>query len=191
MLLLYSIILSRGIDRVKEDLNGEYTELLTPVCEATQALMTLLLTGRATPYLHNGVMHTIDEDNVAGVKEHVGLMSRGEIGALVWNRNDESSTQLGSCLKTPSFPIWVIRAENKYGVLFHTRRDLTRDHRAEHRFDLHYFNGCPANHQPTILTLDTRYNKPQDEYRMPVLERVLISKWQGAQVSWNETTPYV
>ncbi|XP_013779795.1 inactive ubiquitin carboxyl-terminal hydrolase MINDY-4B-like [Limulus polyphemus] len=191
IVLLYSMILSRGIDRVQEDLNGEYTELLTPVCEATQALITFLLAGRATPYLHNGVMHTLDEDNVAGVKEQVGLMSRGEIGALIWNRNDESSKQLGSRLKTPSFPIWVTQAENKYGVLFHTRRDLTRDHRAEHRFDLHYYNGCPANYEPTILTLDTRFNKGQDEYRMPVLERVLVSKWQGAQVSWNETTPYV
>ncbi|XP_022240367.1 inactive ubiquitin carboxyl-terminal hydrolase MINDY-4B-like [Limulus polyphemus] len=193
MLLIYSIILSRGITsdrhRVQEDLNGEYTELLTPVCEATQAIITLLLTGKATPYLHNGVIRTLDEENT--IKEHVGLMSRSDVGFLVWNRNDENSKQLGSRLKTPTFPIWVTHTENKYGVLFHTRRDLTRDHRAEHRFDLHYYNGFLVHPEPTVLTLDTRFNKPQDEYRIPVLERVILSKWQGAQVSWNDTTPYV
>ncbi|XP_076349458.1 inactive ubiquitin carboxyl-terminal hydrolase MINDY-4B-like [Tachypleus tridentatus] len=189
MLLLYSVILSRGITRVQEDLNGEYTELLTPVYEATQAIVTLVLTGKATPYLHNGVIRSLDEENT--VKEHVGLMSRSDVGFLVWNRNDESSKQLGSRFKTPTFPIWVTHSQNKYGVLFHTRRDLTRDHRAEHRFDLHYYNGFLVHPEPTVITLDTRFNKTKDEYRMPVLERVILSKWQGAQVSWNDTTPYV
>ncbi|XP_076323713.1 inactive ubiquitin carboxyl-terminal hydrolase MINDY-4B-like [Tachypleus tridentatus] len=189
MLLLYSVILSRGIARVQEDLNEEYSELLTPGCEASQSLVTLFLTGRATPYLHNGVVNTLNENNE--VKEQVGLMSRGEIGLLKHNRNDERSKELGSRLKTPSFPIWVTCADNHYGVLFNPRRDLIRDHRAEHRFDLHYYNGCPSQVDSTVLTLDTRFNKSQNEYRMPALEKIIITKWQGAKVSWNETEPYI
>ncbi|XP_076335696.1 inactive ubiquitin carboxyl-terminal hydrolase MINDY-4B-like isoform X1 [Tachypleus tridentatus] len=187
LMLLYSTLLSRGLDRIHEDLGREYSQLLTPLGECSQALITLLITGRATPFLHNGVIHFGGVDTVA--KPQVGITGRSEIGFLVWRRNHDLCSQLGSRLKTPTFPIWVTCVDDQYGVLFNPNRDLTRDHRAEHRFDLHYYNSAPYQTEPTIISLDTRFNKSQEEYGTPPLECLILTKWQGATVNWNGTSP--
>ena len=92
-------------------------------------LSNLLLTGSATPFLHNGVT-----ENDEGVEE-VGIAARNDIGFLIWDRSSEKTQKhrLGSRFKTPHLPIWVICANNKWGVLFNPKLDLMKSHAAENR----------------------------------------------------------
>jgi hypothetical protein len=49
--------------RVKTDMDDEKAFLVTGAEEGSHCIVTLLLTGRATPYLHNGVVYVGDEDH--------------------------------------------------------------------------------------------------------------------------------
>lgn len=48
---------------IKKDLDGKLNYLLSANVEGSLNVVTLLLTGRATPYLHNGVVYVGDEDH--------------------------------------------------------------------------------------------------------------------------------
>jgi hypothetical protein len=40
---------------------------------------------------------------------------------------------LGSRLKTPTLPIWVVKCNGKVGVLFNPNKELMKSHHAENR----------------------------------------------------------
>ncbi|CAH2099418.1 unnamed protein product [Euphydryas editha] len=111
LLLLYACILSRGCENIKKDLDGKLTYLVSTQVEGSLNVTTLLLSGRATPYLHNGVQYVGDEDHYA--MPQFGVLSRSSVGLLVWYGNDDNNTKdiskqyPGSRLKTPALPIWV------------------------------------------------------------------------------------
>lgn len=44
-------------------MDGKLTHLVSAHVEGSINVATLVLTGRATPYLHNGVMYVGDEDH--------------------------------------------------------------------------------------------------------------------------------
>jgi ubiquitin carboxyl-terminal hydrolase MINDY-3/4 len=80
-----------------------------PYEEGALNIVTLMLTGRATPYLHNGVIYVGDEDHYA--LPQFGILARASVGLLVWDGENEAlklvSMQPASRLKTPATPIWV------------------------------------------------------------------------------------
>lgn len=55
--------------------------LMGPQEEGSLNIVTLLLTGRATPYLHNGVIYVGDEDHYA--LPQFGILARAPIGLFV------------------------------------------------------------------------------------------------------------
>lgn len=191
MLLLYSVILSRGFAKLEDDLAGEEHPLVESNATIHPCVVTLVLTGRATRYLHNGIIYEGTEDTMA--KPKTGILTRSEIGLLVWARNDAGGGQgtVGSRLKTPSLPIWVTRCNDSYGLLFNPNRDLIRDYHAENRFELHYFSSTVTQTSATIVTIDTRNQVAVEEYNNPPLENLIHTKWQGADINWNGTTPHV
>lgn len=64
-----------------------------------------------------------------------GIHARSPIGLLLWMRTEDKTAayKLGSRLKTPVYPIWLIIASEQSGVLFSDDRDLLRDYRSEIR----------------------------------------------------------
>ena len=64
-----------------------------------------------------------------------GVLIRSPLGLLVWMGNDEktSATNLGSRLKTPIYPIWLVLVCDQIGLLFCQDRALMRDYRNEYR----------------------------------------------------------
>ncbi|KAL0849717.1 hypothetical protein ABMA28_011679 [Loxostege sticticalis] len=198
LLLLYSVILSRGIENIKKDLDGKLTHLVSNAVEGSLNVVTLLLTGRATPYLHNGVLYVGDEDHYA--LPQFGVLSRSPVGLLVWYGGDESGKvnlnkqYPGSRLKTPALPIWVTSCSGHFGVLFNTNRELLRNYHAERRFDIHYYTcgGCNV-----LLNVDTRAHDETagtlrtDDISATPLEKLIHTKWQDAKITWTGTAPYV
>ncbi|XP_063841873.1 inactive ubiquitin carboxyl-terminal hydrolase MINDY-4B-like isoform X2 [Scylla paramamosain] len=193
LLLLYSVVLSRGFTKLQEDMAGEDHPLIETNATIHPCVVTLVLTGRATRYLHNGIIYEGTEDTMA--KPKTGILTRSEIGLLVWARMDGSGGggqgAVGSRLKTPSLPIWVTRCNDAYGLLFNPNRDLIRDYHAENRFDLHYFSSTITQTDATIVTIDTRNQVAVEEYNSPPLENLIHTKWAGADINWNGTTAHV
>jgi len=200
--LLYSILLTRNFDRIKEDLQDQVgTCLIDPMGDPIQALLNLIVIGKATPYLHNGSM-VIGDENCG--EERWGITGRNEVGFLIYDHTDTKTAQLniGSRLKTPSLPIWVAKCNDHVGVLFNPNRELMRSHHAENRFQLYYYADAEfkkEERRETILIIDTRAktsritneNDDFDEMKEPPLQCAIKTKWQGADIDWQEVTPYV
>ncbi|XP_063842046.1 inactive ubiquitin carboxyl-terminal hydrolase MINDY-4B-like isoform X1 [Scylla paramamosain] len=189
LLFLYSIVLSRTFPALQEDMSGETHPLIQTNGSIHPCLVTLLLTGRATHHLHNGIIYEGDENTMARPK--TGILQRAEVGLLVWKRQDGGPVLVGSRLKTPSLPIWVTRCNDAYGILFNPNRDLIRDYHAENRFDLYYYSSNSSQNATTILTIDTRSPSFREEYQLSPLENLIHTKWMDAEVNWNGTAPYV
>uniref|UniRef100_A0A3Q1K7K9 Deubiquitinating enzyme MINDY-3/4 conserved domain-containing protein n=1 Tax=Anabas testudineus TaxID=64144 RepID=A0A3Q1K7K9_ANATE len=203
ILFLYSLICSRTVDRLKEDLDSNNSHLLylslgNFVCR--QALLNLLLTGRATPHVFNGTAYL--EDGSPVERPLQGVMSRSDVGYLHWSREQmerDSLPQVGSMLKTPRFPVWVCCINSSCSVLFSVNRSLLSDWKMEHLFDLHYYNGQSSQRTTTRLTVDThshhweaasRDSDGDPEKRFPSLEMTIRTKWDGAVIDWNSTAPF-
>lgn len=78
LLLLYSAVVTRGMENLRNDLDApKGAHLMGPYEEGSLNIVTLLLTGRATPYLHNGVVYVGDEDHYVSIGRPLGCeMSR-------------------------------------------------------------------------------------------------------------------
>lgn len=63
-LISYYVFLTGFFCRILTDLDApKGAHLMGPSEEGSLNIVTLLLTGRATPYLHNGVIYVGDEDH--------------------------------------------------------------------------------------------------------------------------------
>ncbi|XP_052235536.1 inactive ubiquitin carboxyl-terminal hydrolase MINDY-4B-like [Dreissena polymorpha] len=203
--LLYSIILSRTIPKIYEDMgiheNPDKVRLLADNEDCVPALINLLLTGRATQYYHNGNI-IYDKDGHLLPHPLPGLKERSQIGMLFFDKNedDDERTEIGSMLKTPKSPIWLTLVNNQWGLLFSNNHDLVSDWRVEHHFTLYYYTGLLQNTY-TVINIDTRYNRrfrvktavarKIEEEKIPPLERCILTKWYGANVDWNGVHPFV
>ncbi|XP_035239988.1 inactive ubiquitin carboxyl-terminal hydrolase MINDY-4B isoform X1 [Anguilla anguilla] len=204
ILFLYSLIFSRTFERLSEDLDSTTSHLLYPslgnfVCR--QALMNLLLTGRASPNMFNGTLQ-YDEHGEPLEQPLRGVLSRSDVGYLYWSREQVEHSQLpkvGSMLKTPKLPIWVCSINGTYSILFSPKRSLLSDWKMEHLFDLYFYNGQPSQRSTALLTIDTHSHHWEmgdggtlgdPEKRFPSVEMTIRTKWEGAAIDWNGTVPF-
>uniref|UniRef100_A0A8B7W5H5 Ubiquitin carboxyl-terminal hydrolase MINDY n=1 Tax=Castor canadensis TaxID=51338 RepID=A0A8B7W5H5_CASCN len=170
ILFLYSLIFSRTLERLQKDLDVTTTHLLQPnaggfLCR--QAVLNLILIGRASPNVFNGCEKGKSQDILRGV------LTRSDIGYLQWGKDPSEGDRLsqdtasyphccgppllfdleaGSMLKTPRYPIWLCNTSGNYSVLFCTNRQLSSDWKVERLFDLHFYSGQPSQKKPVCLT---------------------------------------
>ncbi|XP_057593782.1 inactive ubiquitin carboxyl-terminal hydrolase MINDY-4B [Hippopotamus amphibius kiboko] len=199
ILFLYSLIFSRTFERLQKDLDVSTTHLLQPnaggfLCR--QAVLNMILTGRASPHVFNGCQKGKPQEMLYGVVTH------SDIGYLQWGKDtseDDRFSQVGSMLKTPKLPIWLCNINGNYSVLFSTNRQLLSDWKVERLFDLYFYSGQPAQNKPAHLIIDTHSHhwekvRHEDEYRpgrrFSPVEMVIRTKWREATVNWNGTVPF-
>ncbi|XP_064112327.1 inactive ubiquitin carboxyl-terminal hydrolase MINDY-4B-like [Macrobrachium nipponense] len=190
LLALYSLVLSRGFDNLTEDLEGDKDLTLVQISgNIHPCVANLMIAGRATKHLHNGIVFEGSTQRAAKMK--TGILSRCEIGLLVGPSADGDDSEVGSRLKTPSLPLWVTRCNgHSYGIIFSPNRELIRNYHAEKTFDIYYYSCSGGQITPTFLTVDTREQPVREETGPPVLERVIRTKWHDAYIDWHGTTPY-
>jgi len=110
LLFLYSCIATRGTATVTDDLGIDVEPLVSmPFGHANLSLVNLLLTGTATAYVHDGIQDL-------GIPLR-GIESKPSIGYLTILESLRYVT-VGTFLKTPEHPIWVIGSETHMTVLF-------------------------------------------------------------------------
>ncbi|XP_050972935.1 LOW QUALITY PROTEIN: probable ubiquitin carboxyl-terminal hydrolase MINDY-4 [Labeo rohita] len=192
VLLTVSAILSRTIATIQSDMDVPSSTLIGAHGYCTQELVNLLLCGRAVSNVFEDEMK-LDSGNgnftlLKGIKMHcnIGLLSLFE---------HYNICKVGSHLKTPKFPIWVVCSESHFSVLFCPSEDLATDHSREEEFDLYYYDGLANQQEPIRLTVyphsaaGAAQNDNADSDLIPPLELCIRTKWRKAVVSWNNTDP--
>ncbi|XP_054027331.1 probable ubiquitin carboxyl-terminal hydrolase MINDY-4 [Dryobates pubescens] len=188
ILLTVSVILSRSINLVRNDFDVLTNQLIGSNGYCTQELVNLLLTGKAVSNVFNDVMY-LDSGN-GNITMLKGITSRSDIGLLsVFEHYDVC--QVGSYLKSPKYPIWLVGSENHFSVLFCLEEDLSDDCTTGRRFDLCYYDGLANQEEEIRLTVDTTQvctEGKQNDHTSPV-EHCIRTKWQGAVIDWHGTKP--
>uniref|UniRef100_A0A3Q0RYI9 Ubiquitin carboxyl-terminal hydrolase MINDY n=1 Tax=Amphilophus citrinellus TaxID=61819 RepID=A0A3Q0RYI9_AMPCI len=171
MLLTISAILSRSIEKVREDMDVPTTTLIGAHGYCTQELVNLLLCGRAVSNVFDNDME-LDSGNgnmtlLKGIKGHcdVGLLSLFE---------HYNICKVGGYLKTPQYPIWVVCSESHFSVLFGLQRELLTNEDSGPDFDLYYFDGLANQQEEIRLTVSvgklTQSSHDVDTDLIPPLE---------------------
>ncbi|XP_058878256.1 probable ubiquitin carboxyl-terminal hydrolase MINDY-4 isoform X2 [Acipenser ruthenus] len=188
ILLTVSAILSRSTDLVIRDFDVPTNSLIGAHGYCTQELVNLLLTGRAVSNVFNDVIE-LDSGNGNSTVLN-GITGRSDIGLLSLFEH-YNLCKVGSYLKSPKYPIWVICSESHFSVLFCVQKELMNDWRMERRFDLYYYDELANQQEEIRLTVDTYQNYVADAENdlIPPIEHCIRTKWNGAVVDWNGAEP--
>ncbi|XP_030228066.1 probable ubiquitin carboxyl-terminal hydrolase MINDY-4 isoform X2 [Gadus morhua] len=189
LLFCVSAVLSRSIAKVRVDMDVSSNTLIGAHGYCTQELVNLLLCGQAASNVFDGQVQ-LDSTLLKGVTQrcHIGLLSLFE---------HHNICQVGSHLKTPLFPIWVVCSESHFSTLFGLQRELATNQdgrsRGPREFDLYYYDGL-ANQQQEIrlsvsVGLRAAFQEDNDPELTPPLEQCIRTKWKDAIVRWNDTEP--
>ncbi|XP_067250762.1 probable ubiquitin carboxyl-terminal hydrolase MINDY-4 [Chanodichthys erythropterus] len=192
ILLTISAILSRTIATIQSDMDVPTSTLIGAHGYCTQELVNLLLCGRAVSNVFDDEMK-LDSGN-GNFTLLKGIKARCNIGLLSLFEH-YNICKVGSYLKTPKFPIWVVCSESHFSVLFCPSEDLATDHCKEEEFDLYYYDGLANQQEPIRLTVyphcaaEAAQSDNADSDLIPPLELCIRTKWRNAVVSWNDTDP--
>jgi len=191
---LYSLMLSRGLLRLHSDCM-ELTRGLLQTFEdnplyRSQSLINLCIHGKAVPNVFNGEVEDEIENEIFVSK---GINKRCEVGFLTHEEfMFPNRKSVGSCLKTPMYPIWVVNNDNRACVVFSLKRDLLNDWKLERRFDIYCYQGIPryvgSAELDFKLTIDTILPLNVNEYEEDdnsTIEETLRTKWADAVIEWN------
>ncbi|XP_022605230.1 probable ubiquitin carboxyl-terminal hydrolase MINDY-4 isoform X1 [Seriola dumerili] len=190
ILLTISAILSRSIEKIREDMDVPTTTLIAAHGYCTQELVNLLLCGRAVSNVFDNDME-LDSGNgnmtlLKGIKGHcdVGLLSLFE---------HYNICKVGAYLKTPHYPIWVVCSESHFSVLFGLQRELLTNPGKGLEFDLYYYDGLANQQEEIRLTVSVgklaMSCQDVDTDLIPPLEHCIRTRWTDAFVNWNDTEP--
>nr|XP_057941152.1 ubiquitin carboxyl-terminal hydrolase MINDY-3 [Doryrhamphus excisus]XP_057941153.1 ubiquitin carboxyl-terminal hydrolase MINDY-3 [Doryrhamphus excisus] len=111
LLFLYSVILTKGIDNIKNEIQDTTEPLIDPVHgHGSQSLVNLLVTGHAVSNVWDG------ERECSGMKLH-GIHKQASVGFLTLMESLRYC-KVGAFLKSPQFPIWILGSETHLSVFF-------------------------------------------------------------------------
>ncbi|XP_022190926.2 probable ubiquitin carboxyl-terminal hydrolase MINDY-4 isoform X2 [Nilaparvata lugens] len=179
-LVAISAILSSGIQSVLSDMDEASSSLIVNGGSCSLELVNLLLTGNAVSNVFDNNMHI-------GPCLLKGISKRSNIGFLSIYEHT-NTCQVGSNLKTPRYPIWVVNCQNHFTVIYSENKKLISDWRAERQFNIYLYDSMSNQKDEVKLTIDTTglYLKPRsDGEYVPPIELCLLTKWKGAAISWN------
>ncbi|CAI9728247.1 ubiquitin carboxyl-terminal hydrolase MINDY-3-like [Octopus vulgaris] len=117
LLYLYSVILSKGIEQIKNEVEDPSESLIDGTYgHGSQSLINLLLTGRA-------VSNVWDHDKeISGLKMR-GIYKQSYIGFLTLLEHLRYC-EVGWFLKNPKCPIWLLASETHLTVLFSKEKGI-------------------------------------------------------------------
>ncbi|XP_071479529.1 LOW QUALITY PROTEIN: ubiquitin carboxyl-terminal hydrolase MINDY-3-like [Diadema antillarum] len=111
LLFLYSVLLTKGLEVIREEVEDPTEPLIDGIYgHGNQCLINLMVTGRA-------VSHVFDhEKDVAGLQMK-GISRQSTVGFLTILENLKYC-EVGTFLKSPSTPIWILGSETHLTVFF-------------------------------------------------------------------------
>jgi len=178
VLLLFSVILSRGIDQIRLDMDEKESKLVGAHNYCTQEMINLLLQGYATSNAFDNSM-TLGPESVLK-----GVTSQSDIGFVSLFEHYQSC-KIGEYYKSPKYPIWVVCSESHFSVMFAKKPP------SGSRFDLFYYDGLANQDEEIRLTINTseQITPRQSGSLVPPLEHCIRTKWANCAVDWNGSEP--
>jgi len=116
---VYSVILTRGVEAVKEEMDDAESPLVGRFGHCSQELVNLMLTGKAVTNVFDGAKV------LGGGYKLQGIDETSEVGFLTLLEYLRYS-KVGDNYKCPHFPVWVIGSESHYTVLFGVDKRIGR-----------------------------------------------------------------
>ncbi|CAG6015534.1 unnamed protein product [Menidia menidia] len=111
LLFLYSVILTKGIENIRNEIQDPTEPLIDPVHgHGSQSLVNLLVTGHAVSNVWDG------DRECSGMKLH-GIHKQASVGFLTLMESLRYC-KVGTFLKSPKFPIWILGSETHLSVFF-------------------------------------------------------------------------
>lgn len=180
ILLLYSAILTHGIDQIRSEMDEKGGRLLGLHGYCTQEMINLILQGRAYSNAFDNSINLGEETVLRGIdsQSDVGLLSLFE---------HYDSVKIGNFYKSPKYPIWLVCSESHFTVLFSLTRNIDT-----FPFDLYYYDGLANQDEVIRLTVDpNRHCKDSDVTGnlVPPIEHCIRTKWPKSYINWNDTDP--
>ncbi|EDV26640.1 uncharacterized protein TRIADDRAFT_54852 [Trichoplax adhaerens] len=151
ILYLYSLILSRTVEGVKEDMDDPNCKLMGAYNYCSQEIVNLIVTGKATSNTFDGIIELTG--NEGDKCQLTGLKSQSQIGLLSLLEHYESC-KVGNYFKSPEYPIWVVYSESHYSVVFSLNRKILDLSDVPKTFDLYYYDGLGNQDEEIRLTVD-------------------------------------
>ncbi|RDD45812.1 Protein FAM188B [Trichoplax sp. H2] len=187
ILYLYSLILSRTVEGVKEDMDDPNCKLMGAYNYCSQEIVNLIVTGKATSNTFDGIIELTG--NEGDKCQLTGLKSQSQIGLLSLLEHYESC-KVGNYFKSPEYPIWVVYSESHYSVVFSLNRKILDLSDVPKTFDLYYYDGLGNQDEEIRLTVDPYQQVTVNEKDLiPPLDLCIRTRWPGAAVNWNDTEP--
>ncbi|XP_061594317.1 probable ubiquitin carboxyl-terminal hydrolase MINDY-4 [Cololabis saira] len=190
ILLTISAVLTRSIEKVREDMDMPTSTLIGAHGYCTQELVNLLICGKAISNVFDGDLELNSGSSnttlLKGIKSHcdVGFLSLFE---------HYNVCKVGAYLKTPTYPIWVVCSESHFSVLFSLQRELLTNEDKSLEFDLYYYDGLANQQEEIRLTVSvgksTQSLQEIDNDLIPPLDLCIRTRWKDAVVDWNDTEP--
>ncbi|KAJ3132139.1 hypothetical protein HK101_004636 [Irineochytrium annulatum] len=206
--LLYSAVLSRGIETIREEDFDEFgcsligrhsycTQVRLDVrSHLKQELVNLLLLGQALSNTHDGDIRLGGEPGnppTTDFKLLKGPKRQSQFGLLSLFEH-YGSIRVGEYLKSPKQPIFVVCSESHFTVLFSTEGELVTWPAGAARalwrpFDLFYYDGLAGQDGEIRLRVKPGRGRVEESALTPPLELVIGTKWEGAEVEWHGSDP--
>lgn len=132
--LVYSVMLSKGIEQMEADFDFEIG-LINEYGYASQELINTMLVGRAATNVHDGDKDVGDGFILKGINR------QSEIGFLTLFEH-HGYFEVGSYLKKPVVPIWIVCSESHYSILFSPNISLAQQQISQNSrpFDIVYYD---------------------------------------------------
>ena len=144
ILLCYSCLLSRTPELVTTDMDSNFglaPKMIGNHGYANQEFVNLFLTGAATSNLFDGVKTFADETDAASTDQITmgGIASQGQVGFLTLFEAYKS-LEVGTHLKDPVYPVWVVCSESHYSTLFSPDPDHIKVKDGTQNLDIYYYD---------------------------------------------------
>ncbi len=192
ILMIYSAVLSRGLSALPGDCDTQDATMIAKHGYCAQELVNLLLTGRASSNVFDGKKHLSGSPGEAGLTLG-GIESRSEVGFLSLSDHYRDLI-VGDNVKHPIYPVWVIQSESHYSTLFATDKRAAQRTPAAGPVDLFYYDSLAKQDEEIRLTIDASRGPPAapgPKDLVPPIDQVIRTRWQGVQVDWNGTEPFL
>ncbi|KAH9271958.1 hypothetical protein BASA83_005797 [Batrachochytrium salamandrivorans] len=195
--LLISLILSKGVDTIRQDMDDPEGKLIGRHEYCTQDMVNLALYGKAISNIHDGDIDLGGGTILKGVKKQTLI---GQLSLFEHYKN----IIVGNFIKSPTLPIFVICSESHYTVLFGLDQ-LPISHKelnSMDKFDIYYYDGLANQQEEIRLTVQAAAIVPlsitsgggmifghKASDLIPPLELCIRTKWIDCTVNWNGTEP--
>ena len=113
---VYSVLLTRGLEQLRADMDDPSSFLVGNFGHSSQELVNLMMIGRAVTNVFDGEKVLGDAADPTAFRLK-GIPAQNDIGFLTLLEALRYST-VGEYYKSPRFPIWVVGSSNHYTVMF-------------------------------------------------------------------------